>query len=244
MTRPYLGDSQNIDHYDLLGHPVWKAKSVLIISPYVEREFFKNIFKLKPATLTVIIDDGCRSDDVTMIQNLAQRWPQVRVNVALGSAPGLVHAKIFYIEWRTPEGHCRHTFVFGSGNATRQAFDGNFNAESICKVRLTAAKHSAILDWTKDVLTAAAANPPSGKIAPVRNAELANGISIRLPSITIKDAVNKADNFDLWLQRGYLLSSYKPDSRFMRIQVPLRKKIPSGTTGKIFKNQGFKLHSK
>ncbi len=86
-----------MDHYDLLARPDWKAESILIVSPYVERTFFDRIIKdLTPATLTVVIDDGCRSNEIAMIQGLARKG--TAVTVVLGSAPGLVHAKIFHVE--------------------------------------------------------------------------------------------------------------------------------------------------
>ena len=41
-----------VDHYDLLARPEWKANSILIVTPYVEREFFKRIVQdLRPKKL-------------------------------------------------------------------------------------------------------------------------------------------------------------------------------------------------
>jgi hypothetical protein len=57
---------------------------------------------------------------------------------------------------------------------------------------------------------------------------LIKGVHFRLPELTVKDAASKADNFDLWLQRGHLLSAYKPDAGFLRVAVPLQKKLPPG----------------
>jgi hypothetical protein len=226
------------DHYDLLARPGWVAKSILIISPYVEKKFFRRVVKeLKPATLTVVIDDGCRPDDVTMVKALAQRG--TKVQVVLGGARGLVHAKIFHVEWLTPGGRRRHTLVYGSGNATRQAFDGNINSELMCKVRLTAANHARVLEWTSDVRKAASDDARNRVVYPVRNAWLANGVSIRLPGMTIKDAGNKANNFDLWLQRGHLLSTFQPDPSFLHIHVNLRNELPPGEAERIVQNIGF-----
>ena len=168
-------------HYDLLAQPDWTAKSVLIVSPYVERFFFDRILKaLKPATLAVVIDDGCRADEVAMLRNLPAEG--TKVSVVLGSARGLVHAKIFHIEWLTAGGNRAHTLVYGSGNATRQAFDGDFNSELMCKVRLTVAKHSSVLEWLKQVRTVASSTIGAGSVVqPVRDVWLANGVQISLP---------------------------------------------------------------
>jgi hypothetical protein len=225
-------------HYDLLAQPDWKAKSVLVVSPYVERFFFDRILNLRPTMLTIVIDDGCRADEVAMLQNLTAKG--TKVSVVLGSARGIVHAKIFHIEWLTAGGNRAHTLVYGSGNATRQAFDGDFNSELMCKARLTVAKHASILEWLKQVRTAAS-NPTgdSSMIPPVRDVSLANGIHVRLPGLTIKDAVNKASNFDLWLQRGRLVSMFRPDASFLRIHVNLLAELPGGDLVQRVQRIGF-----
>src|SRR3546814_1652133 len=87
-----------------------------------------------------------------MVRSLARGGKNV--SVALASARGLVHAKIFHVEWLTTGGSRAHTLVYGSGNATRQAFDG-FNSELMCKARLTISNHASILDWLQRVRMAA-----------------------------------------------------------------------------------------
>lgn len=218
----------DMDHYDLLARPGWTAESILVVSPYVERVFFERIINdLTPTTLIVVIDDGCRADEVAMIQSLARKGTKVRV--VLGSAPGLVHAKIFHVEWLTTGGNRAHTLVYGSGNATRQAFAGDINQELMCRARLTVASHSSVLDWMKQVRRAASDAVGEAPVIPaVRDAWLADGVHIRLPALMIKNADNKASNFDLWLQRGRLLSRFQPDASFLRVSVSLREALPAG----------------
>ncbi len=226
-------------HYDLLAQPDWTAKSVLVVSPYVERFFFDRILKeLNPTTLAVVIDDGCRADEVAMLRNLTAKG--TKISVVLGSARGLVHAKIFHIEWLTTGGNRAHTLVYGSGNATRQAFDGDFNSELMCKARLTVAKHSSVLEWLKQVRTIASSAIGGGSVVhPVSDVWLAKGVQVRLPGLTIKDAINKASNFDLWLQRGRLLSMFRPDASFLRIHLNLLAELPSGDLVQRVRGIGF-----
>lgn len=232
-------DNVTVHHYDLLARSDWEAVSALVVSPYVEKTFFTRMVRdLQPATLTVVIDDGCRPDDVAMVQHLANKTTKVRV--ALGSAPGLVHAKVFYVEWRTASGNRAHTLVYGSANATRQAFEGNLNSELLCKVRLTVAKHTPLLEWIGHVINAV--SDPSGDdlvIEPVRDAWLANGVQIRLPGLKIKSCANKADNFDLWLQRGRLVSIFRPDASFLRVNVNLLAELPAGELVQRVRGIGF-----
>src|SRR3546814_19781624 len=84
-TNIYRGHRENLtmDHYDLLGRPGWKATSVLVVSPYVESTFFERIVRdLRPATLTVGIDEGCRADDGQMVRSLARVGKTVHVGLA------------------------------------------------------------------------------------------------------------------------------------------------------------------
>ncbi len=188
--------------------------------------------------MIVVVDDGCRSDDIHMIRNLAQNG--IDVTVVLGSAPGLVHAKIFHIKWATPGGNRAHTLVYGSGNATNQAFAGNFNEELMCSARLTATNHQSILDWMQEVRSAAMnINDESSVIASVTDAWLAKGVYIRLPALKIRPADNKASNFDLWLQRGRLLSRFQPDTSFLRVNVSLREPLPAGDLIQSIQKIGF-----
>ena len=228
-----------MNHYDLLARPEWTALSVLIVSPYVENTFFRRVIHdLSPQRLIVVIDDGCRSDDIAMVRQLRRR--RTSVTVVLAGAVGLVHAKVFHIEWSTTGGNRAHTLIYGSGNATRQAFAGDYNEELMCKARLTAINHSPILAWIRAVQTCAlhSANWPQ-EISPVRDAWLADGIHIRLPGLVIKDANSKASNFDLWLQRGRLLSKFQPDTSFLRVHVDLRRTLPAGELVDRINNIGF-----
>ncbi len=230
-----------MDHYDLLARPDWKARSVLIVTPYVEGEFFRRLVQdLKPGLLTVVVDDGCRPDDVTMIQALRSKGRDVQV--ALGGATGLVHAKVFHVEWETSGGRTAHTLVYGSGNATRQAFDGGINAELMCKARLTAASHGPVLDWARAVREAVtAAAEGSVTVEAARDVALADGIFVRLPAIVVKDATTKASNFDLWLQRGRLAAAFRPDPSFLRVHINLRADLPPGTVEQTVLDVGFEM---
>lgn len=230
----------NLHHYDLLARENWKATSVLIVSPYVESQFFKRVIKdIRPEELTVILDDGCRPEDVTMIESLRGRGR--RVCAAIAGTRGLVHAKIFYVEWLTPGGQRAHTLVYGSGNATRQAFDGDFNSELMCKTILRAEKHKEVLKWIDSVRRAAAAPGTGEEIGPLRDALLADGVHVRLPAMTIKNGSEKASNFDLWLQRGRFVSAFRPDPSFLRVHVALLQQLPPGVLEQTVQGIGFEI---
>ena len=242
-----------MDHYDLLAREGWSAKSMLIVSPFVEKAFFETLAeKIKPKALTVVIDDSCRSSDIEMIKKIQNQTKNL--NVVLAGCSGLVHAKIFYVEWITSAKRSAYTLVYGSGNATRQAFEGVVNSELMCKVRLTAANHGPILDWLNNVVAKANSlaqsqnavrnNKKSATIekvdlAPLRDAEVAKGVHLRLPGMSLKHATSKADGFDSWLQRGHLLSKYDPDNAFLKIGIDLKKELPKGALESAVRRSGF-----
>ncbi len=173
-----------------------------------------------------------------MIRALRSKGQQVQV--ALGGASGLVHAKVFHIEWETPGGKSAHSFVYGSGNATRQAFDGGINAELLCRAWLTATHHKPILKWLRAVRRAVTdVADGHAKVQEIPNITLADGIIVRLPTIVVKDATSKADNFDLWLQRGRLAATFRPDPSFLRVHIDLHADLPPGTLEQIVLNVGF-----
>lgn len=48
--------------------PDYVAETVLVITPYVESSFFEELVsRATPERLVVVIDDGCRREDLTTI---------------------------------------------------------------------------------------------------------------------------------------------------------------------------------
>ena len=230
----------NRQHHDLLGRPGWTALSVLVVTPYVDRPFFERLLSdLRPASLSVVIDDGCRPEELGMIRSLGS--DDTVVEVALGGVRGLVHAKIFHVAWRTSGGNRAHSMVFGAGNATRAAFGGGANAELMCRARLTARRHAATIRWVermRDAVAAACQGHPTRMDQPP-DVELADGVVVRLPAMRIRPADARAGSFDLWLQRGRIVSEHPPDPGFLRVSVELLKDLPPGALERSVNELGF-----
>lgn len=221
-------------HYELFNtESGWTVERVLVVSPYVEGEFFEQLLtRLKPKILAVTIDDACRSQDVQLIKSAAaalKREP--KCFVAQGSASGLVHAKIFFVEERSKKGTRRFSFVCGSANATRQGFTPEINAELLLKLRLASTRHAAIIGWMDNVTAATIAAATTGartRVEAVPHIQLQAGVQIRLPTFRIAPVGLKESGFDVWLQRGRLLSEYRPDPSFLHLSIGLKKALPQG----------------
>lgn len=230
------------DHnYDLFARrPGRKAETVLVVTPYVEQEFFERLIAdLKPKNLHVVIDDGCRREDLQMIKDCVDASKRkVVMTCVTGSAPGLVHMKLFYIVWRTEAKRTARTLVFGSANATRQGFGGRINAELIASCRLTKARHSHIIEWC-DGVVAATTSGEERLIEPARDVDLGTGLQLRLPGMRVGRDRPALSNFDLWIQRGYLLSDYRPEPSFLKIIVRLKQPLAPSQESQIVTQSGF-----
>lgn len=232
------------DHsYDLFTRPAnRKAETVLVVTPYVEREFFERLIRdLRPKHLNVVIDDGCRREDVQMIKDaVAASKRRIALTCVFGSAPGLVHLKLFYIVWRTDAKRTARTLIFGSANATRQGFGKSMNAELIASCRLTRSRHSHIVDWCDEVVRATEESEPR-RIEPARDLDLGIGLQLRLPGITVGRERPSLSNFDLWIQRGYLLSDFRPEQNFLKVPVRLKQALGQTEQSRMVTLSGFEV---
>lgn len=229
------------DSYDLFARKAGrKAETVLVVTPYVEQGFFKRLIAdLKPKRLHVVIDDGCRREDIQMIKDcVAASKRKVVLTCVPGSAPGLVHLKLFYIVWSTEAKRTARTLVFGSANATRQGFGGRVNAELIASCRLTKTRHSHIIDWCEGVLTATSSGEEC-LIGPARDLDLGTGLQLRLPGMRVGRERSTLSNFDLWIQRGYLLSEYRPEPSFLKVIVHLKQSLAQSDESQMVTQSGF-----
>lgn len=230
--------------FDLLSRrkPGWKPETALVVSPYVEAEFFLRLARdLRPKRIHVVIDDGCRREDrEAVIKALAEGGHKRQPLLRLGSARGLVHMKLFYVRWTTPGGRAAYSLVFGSANATRQGFSGVDNAELVAGCTLTAKSHADVIGWCDRVI-AATRTAEIIKVAAAHSATLAKGMRLRLPEITIGREVAAVSNFDLWIQRGSLLSTYRPDPSFLRVAIPLAKPLSRGEQASLAVTAGFEV---
>lgn len=220
----------------------WKAEQVLVLTPYVEEQFFIRLVKgLRPRRLSVVIDDGCRSDDIDTVKTAVTKVrgkAKSGLTCVLGSAPGLMHLKLFYIVWRTPGKQTARTLVFGSANATKQGFGGSVNAELIATCRLAAGPHGEAIDWCEKVMAATLAEGET-TVAGARDLDLGKGVHLRLPGLKIGRRRPELGSFDLWMQRGWLLSEYRPEPNFLRIPIHLSKGLSQTEQTRVAASSGF-----
>lgn len=242
MTHEIMAKYNNYDLFSRRSGYI--SESMMIITPYVERSFFEYIAReLNPERLCVVIDDGCRDEDIDTVKEAIQSVPngqRPKLTLVLGSAPGLVHLKLFYIVWRSDAGRTSRTLVFGSANATRQGFSGAINAELIASCKLTKSAHGHVIHWCESVIKAASSSHESTVYAD-RDLIIGRNILLRLPKISIGRQRNAISNFDLWIQRGFLLSDYRPEQGFLNIPIPLKNSLGQSEQSRIATMSGFSV---
>jgi hypothetical protein len=224
---------KTMDSYDLLRKEDWKAESTLVITPYVTEEFFDRLLKIvRPKKLFILVDDGCRDEDLEMLNSLKDKRRGLKTYIAQGAAQGgLVHAKVFHTIWLNKTAtQRRETIVIGSGNATGPAFGEKGNAEIFARVDISKSPDAPDLKTKFVEMRGAIEAAQKGSQARTVDAEaelrIADGIVLRWPKIKVKPSRNIPDSFDAWLQRGWLLSSYLPDVDFLKVAVKLKKALP------------------
>lgn len=222
----------------------WRVEKMLIISPYVEQRFFAELLdRLRPKHLHVVIDDGCREGEMELVRRAVEerakgsKFP--RLHLRQGTALGLVHAKLFYVCERSTTGRLRRSLVYGSGNATEQGFHGGINAEAIATCRLFETNHRDAIEWFESVV-AATEKTRRINIEALRDVQIAKGCLLHLPGFAVRGSSSKSSSFDLWLQRGRLLSVYRPEPSFLAVPIALKKALPADILAQQTEKAGFK----
>lgn len=225
--------------YDLLTVPNgYKTVLALVIAPYFDPMFARRLVeKLSPERIRFIVDEGANPKDVEKLME-ACGGPRV-TKIALGTAPGIFHMKVFYFVFEKAVGkkQQKRRLIFGSANATEAAFCGNFNAELIADVDLFKDSDSKLLAYLDKLVDAVEAED----WVPI-TAEKVLGLkkppTLYLPSFEILP-VDTPPGFDLWLQSGLLAAKYRNDQQFLHVLIPLKKALPKDQVEKVFAEKGL-----
>lgn len=191
---------------------------VVIVSAYAGARFFKALRKtLAPDEVHVVLDAGTPAETLRAVKKALGR--RLRKPLLVGSAPDLMHAKLYLCTWSVPS-RSRPIFTLnlGSANASQGGFDPKRNAEAMAAIRVYPGKHRALFRYFEPVL---GRRPGRVEGATVQ----VDNLGIVLPTFDLRDA-KSPPGFDSWLQRGVLCHRFQPDPSFLSFQVRLRKPLP------------------
>jgi hypothetical protein len=205
----------------------YRLDAMLVVSAYAGPEFFHEVDRaLKPRCLGVVLDEGVAASTVAEIQKptcvKATRWQGGGGLVcARRAADRLMHSKIYVLSWRAPGRRDIDVLAIGSANASKAAWSGDGgNGEAVLTARFLK-RHREVHRWCATVWDVLAAE--AGEVPALVGAE-ADGLRVSIDRFEIIPVGRPG--FDAWLEQGVLCHPYDPDPGFLRISIPLKRKLP------------------
>jgi len=207
-----------------------------IIGPYPTRDFIEDVISHAPDEVILAVDDGWPQERIEEIR-CAFRGSESELTVqrvAPQVGNGLVHAKLYCLEWVNAAGNRhRHTLLAGSANASSPGF--GTHAESFVHIDLAdivPAIKKSILQYFTDL--------GSGHDVSYMYFLVHNKSWLSLPALRIVQTP-WPNGFDAWIRRGRLCHSYQPDPAFGRLVLRLKEPMPQGLLGANLGQSGFSI---
>lgn len=202
-----------------------RADRLVVVGPYPSAEFFTQVKEiLAPKHVTLVVDEGWREQVIESIRELFDP----NVNIRYASCAGLVHAKLYFVEWRHRGGSASRTLLWGSANASCAGFESGKNAEVLSSVPIAEnARGRKVIEYF-DHLT----RHDEGE-QHVLDLHMAGDLRLLLPAFRFHSEP-EPQTFAGWLQSGVLCHQFQRDQTFARIAVNLIKPLPRGELEKLF----------
>lgn len=205
-----------------------------IIGPYPTPDFIEQVLDWRPEEVILAVDDGWpqeRIDDIWRVF-AAHEAELILWRVAPAVGNGLVHAKLYCLEWvNAANNRRRHTLLAGSANASSQGF--GIHAEAFVHVDLA----NIALSNKKEVLQYFG-DLAQGEDVNERQFYIGDKSWLSIPALRVV-RTPWPNGFDAWIRRGRLCHSYQPDPTFGRLVLRLKEPMPQGLLGTNLGNFGF-----
>ena len=215
------------------------CERVVIVGPYPTKGFIENVYTLlQPQKLYVVVDESWKPSEIEEIKNSG--FAEI-ITVRTESGVGIVHAKMYYVEYKKKKDNlpCTRLF-FGSINASQNSVKNN--SEFFVSFRLSAfdgKNQNKIRAYFKNLI-----NPKVASIE-AREVVLKNNKD-RMISTLFFPSIRKAENipsFYNWLRSGSFFIKYDVDPNFGYLTIKLNaEKIPQDELSKAL--EGTELESK
>lgn len=197
-----------------------KCSKVIIVGPYPTEGFIQRVKdQLNPKRICVVTDSSWKEDEIDKIINLTDGVQKVQ-----SAGVGIVHAKMYYVEYSNTEVQ----LFFGSVNASENSVDNN--SEFISSFWLHSFSDNDQKE-IKDYFT----NLENGKSAKSLEIKLKSYSTLFFPEILICDD-DKENSFRNWIRKGYFYIGYDPDPKFGAIDISLKtNKVDKSNLEKMLK---------
>jgi len=179
---------------------------ITILSPYLSQEFLKQLIEVFSPSKLFVVTDKSGELEASKIKDKSEH----NIKIHLAECDGIVHAKLFLFTWEKSN---QHILLWGSCNATVQAFNKNAEVYSWCPIfddeLITYFEKLRALDKNR-------------RIAPLE--VTLNNIRLYLPEFEYSE---QAHGFDMWLEEGRLFfpeALTLPDSFKIQLKKDVRIK--------------------
>jgi hypothetical protein len=217
----------------VLGESEHIAEAV-VLGPYLSSQFFSDLQRVagrritKETRITVLADDGWDDSELSNIQRLFESrvgCTPVTYQVRATLARGLVHAKLYYFKTRNMRSRrTKQILLLGSANASVQGF--GTHAEAFAHVDLadiSMQERRQLLEYVRRL--------QEGLDVEEMSFYLSGKSWVLLPSVN-RVSGDEEGGFDSWLRRGMLCHDYRPDPRFGKLELKLKRALPPGSYGR------------
>ncbi len=216
--------------------PGFRLHRATIIGPYPTADFIKEVLDWQPEEVILAVDDGWPQERIDHIRQVfaGHKAKLILWRVAPAVGDGLVHAKLYCLEWvNAANNRRRHMLLAGSANASSQGF--GTHAEAFVHLDLADLEPTdkkQVLHYFGEVAL--------GHDVDATKFCIRNKSWLSIPALRV---VRKQwpNGFDAWIRRGRLCHSYQPDPTFGRLVLRLKEPMPQGLLGTNLGNSGFSV---
>lgn len=205
----------------------FKCTKLLVVSPYVQGDFFEMMQKrYRPKASRIVVDVSTPDKDLA---DCRERLGSAVCTTLRAKVTGLMHAKLFYLEFECVNRLTQRFLAWGSANATGAGF--RRNGETLSVLRLRTTKDGPLLSYFRSIWEHDPTKEAEVTLAEPHSREDALDLVLSLPPLTLLPSgpsPAKEPSFDAWLQQGWLCHRYSPAQTFGTFRIPLLKALPKG----------------
>lgn len=212
------------------------CKRIIIVGPYPTGLFISKIIKehsISPQDVHVVVDESWDPMEVNKISNIIREKNVHLVRTESGN--GIVHAKIYFIEYELKNSRKSKRLIIGSANASINAISNN--SEAIAAIRL-----SSFSESDQNIIEQYFESLIENRSVKEIKIESKNGdFKLVLPRINVSKEVKSFLN---WIRSGRYFIKYEPDQSFGCLSIKLKKEnLPQSEIDKMLKGSIFESES-
>lgn len=198
------------------------CSKVIIVGPYPTVEFVDAVKRdLKPENIYVIVDESWKPKEIDSIKEIESvKLLPVRTENGIG----IVHAKMYYVEYKNDKGGFYTRLFFGSVNASQNSISNN--SEFWVSFRLgkfDKENQKLIKSYFKNLINENVRKIKSRDVV-LKDERKMNIAILAFPEIVKADEIKSFYN---WVRSGIFLIKYEPDSSFGYLPIKLiKEKMP------------------